>query len=56
MAFVVLNWMEAEELRIQGVELEYRDGGAHQWSNTWHPVDGPITEHMSDFDFRRKAA
>jgi len=47
-----LNWMDAEQLRQIGVKLEYRDGGAFHRGLEWHPIDGRITEHCSDFDFR----
>lgn len=51
----LLNWIEAEFLQRQGVGLEYRDGGAmcRKGPDAWFVVDGPVTEHMSDFDFRR---
>ncbi len=52
----VLSWPEAEELRQAGIPLDYRDCGAHCGTWEWHVVDGPITEHMSDFEFRVRAA
>lgn len=53
----LLNWMEAVEHMERGVPLEYRDGGAmcRKGPDDWYDVDGPVTEHMSDFDFRVKA-
>lgn len=47
-----LGWWEAEELRKAGVRIEYRDGGAYHREIEWHEVDGELTKHMSDFDFR----
>lgn len=47
-----LAWWEAEALRLEGVAIEYRDGGAFHREVAWRPVDGPLTEHCSDFEFR----
>lgn len=51
-----LNWMEAQDLLQKGIALEYRDGSPSGRFNghDWSPVDGPVTEHMSDFEFRLK--
>lgn len=47
----ILGWDVAEQLRLLGVPLEYRDGTMRH-NMDWHRVDGPLTEHCSDFDFR----
>jgi hypothetical protein len=43
----LLNWMDAEQLRQFGVATECR-----VYAGDWHIVDGPITEHCSDLEFR----
>lgn len=51
-----LSWMAARELHEQGIPLEYRDGSPSGRFNGhgWTMVDGPVTEHCSDFEFRMK--
>lgn len=50
----VFAWDVAEALRKAGVALECRDGTMRHRLD-WHAVDGEITEHCSDFDFRISA-
>lgn len=52
-SYVDIPWPEAEALRTEGVPIECRDGGAFHRELAWRPVDGPITEHMADFEFRK---